>query len=393
VTAARPPIRVLVAEDDEPFRLALSAFVGGERSLELVGAAATGADAVELARRERPDVALVDVRMHGGGPEIVRGIRRVSVETKILALSGADDRATVLEMLEAGVVGYLVKGVSVLGILESIERAAEGQGSLSVEITGDVIDELVGQLGRRRQEEELAQARELRVRRAIEEDGVLSVVFQPICDLAGGEIVGVEALSRFSGTTHRGPQEWFAEASSAGLRGDLELTAVQRSLAALDLLPEGQYLTVNVSPATLAGDGFRSLLESADPARVVVEVTEHAPIEEYEALDEPLARLKRLGVRLAIDDAGAGFASLRHILRLAPDFIKLDQSLIDGVADDRSQRALTAGLVSFAREIESAIIAEGIENHRQLDALSSLGVEFGQGYLLARPGPLPEPAV
>ena len=165
--------------------------------------------------------------------------------------------------------------------------------------------------------------------------------------------------------------------------------AVRKALAVLDALSEELYLTVNVSPATLAGSGFRALVETADPTRLVVEVTEHAPIREYESLDEPLARLKELGVRLAIDDAGAGFSSLRHILRLAPDFIKLDQTLIDGIEHDRSQRALTAGLVRFADEIGSAIVAEGVEEARQLEALSALGVDFGQGYLFAPPGPLP----
>jgi EAL domain-containing protein (putative c-di-GMP-specific phosphodiesterase class I)/DNA-binding NarL/FixJ family response regulator len=382
------PIRVLIAEDDEPVRKALAALVGGEPSMTLVGTAPTGDDAIELARREQPHVALVDVRMPGGGPRAVRGILRVSAHTKILALSGADDRETVLGMLEAGVVGYLVKGVSIAGIIESIERAAEGQGSLSVEVTGDVIQELVSQLGRRRVAEEEEQARTQRVRRAIDEDDALSIVFQPICILRGGEIVGVEALARFDGRSERGPEDWFAEAGLAGLRGDLELAAVRKSLAALDTLADGQYLSVNVSPPTLAGSRFRSLLEEADPKRIIIEVTEHAPIHEYESLEEPLAQLKRLGVRLAIDDAGAGFASLRHILRLSPDVIKLDHSLIDGIEDDRSQQALTAGLVSFAEELGSTLIAEGIEQRRQLEVVASLGVELGQGFLFARPGPL-----
>jgi EAL domain-containing protein (putative c-di-GMP-specific phosphodiesterase class I) len=96
-------------------------------------------------------------------------------------------------------------------------------------------------------------------------------------------------------------------------------------------------------------------------------------------------------VRLAVDDAGAGFASLRHILRLAPDFIKLDRTLIDGIEKDRSRQALAAGLISFAERIDATIIAEGIEQIAEVDMLTSLGVGYGQGFFLARPGPLPLP--
>ncbi len=176
------PIRVLVAEDDPDVREALVTLIACEQTLELAAAVDNATQAVEAATREQPDVALVDVRMPGGGPTAVRGIKRRSPETRVLAFSAAEDRATVLEMLEAGVVGYLVKGSSVQSILDSICQAAAGQGSLSVEVTGDVIEELVGQLNVRRRTDERRRARENRVRRALEND-VLQMVFQPICDL------------------------------------------------------------------------------------------------------------------------------------------------------------------------------------------------------------------
>src|SRR5262249_15808220 len=126
-----------------------------------------------------------------------------------------------------------------------------------------------------------------------------------------------------------------------------------------------------------------------DASRIVVEVTEHMPVEDYNALNRALERVRALGVRLAIDDAGAGFASLRHILQLAPDFVKLDRTLIDDIERDRSHQALAAGLISFAKKIEATIVAEGIERKAQLRALRDLGVSCGQGFLLARPAPLP----
>ena len=130
-----------------------------------------------------------------------------------------------------------------------------------------------------------------------------------------------------------------------------------------------------------------------DADRIVIEITEHAPVADYDELNAALGRLRRIGARLAIDDAGAGFASLRHILSLDPDIIKLDRSLIEGIATDRAQEALAAGLISFAEKSGATIVAEGIEIGEELDALRGLGVAYGQGFLLARPGPLPLPRV
>jgi EAL domain-containing protein (putative c-di-GMP-specific phosphodiesterase class I) len=333
-------------------------------------------------------VALVDVRMPGGGASAARGIRRRSPATKVLALSAFDDRPTVLQMVEAGVVGYLVKGSPVAHIVDSIERAAAGQGSLSVEVTGDVLSELAGELSERRRAHDRRHRRELRIRRALQNEGVLRIVYQPICALTG-ETVGAEALARFDCSPKRGPDRWFAEASEVGLRRELELAAVRAALAGLPHLPEDVYLAVNVSPETLAAASFRKLIAQAEGSRIVVEVTEHAPIDDYDRLRDALARLRTAGVRLAIDDAGAGFASLQHILQLSPDFIKLDRSLITGIERDRSQQALATGLISFARVIGATIIAEGVERKTEMEALAALGVDCAQGFFLARPGPLP----
>lgn len=383
-------VRVLVAEDDPAVRAALVGLIQTEPRLELVGEVSSAIDAVELAAEQQPDVAVIDVRMPGGGGSAAaRGIKRRSPETRMLAFSAVDDRETVLEMLEAGVVGYLVKGSSIESIVDSIEQAAEGQSSLSVEVTGDVIEELVGQLSVRRRAEDRRRAREGRVRRAIDSDGALGMVFQPICDLASREPVGAEALARFRMPPERGPERWFAEAGEVGLRDELELAALRKALSSLAELPKGVFLSVNISPDTLRSAPVRRMLGAVDADRVVVEVTEHTPVENYDALNDALERLRGLGVRLAIDDAGAGFASLRHILRLAPEFVKLDRTLIDGIEHDRSHQALAAGLITFANKIDATIVAEGIERAEQLQALRELGVTWGQGFLLARPAPLP----
>jgi EAL domain-containing protein (putative c-di-GMP-specific phosphodiesterase class I)/DNA-binding NarL/FixJ family response regulator len=366
-----PHIRVLVAEDDPAVRAALVGLIQAEPSFELVGETASAADAIDLAEQEQPDVAVIDVRMPGGGPTAVRGIKRKSPGTRMLAFSAADDRATVLEMLEAGVVGYLVKGSSIESIIESVEQAARGQSSLSVEVTGDVIEELVGQLSVRRRADDRRRQRESRVRRAMESEGALGIVFQPICDLNTGKAVGAEALARFHVPPERAPDRWFAEASEVGLRRELELVALRHALSHLSELPKGLFLSINISPATVRTPSFRKAMDDVAANRIVLEVTEHTRVEDYDALNDALQRARTLGARLAID------------------FVKLDRTLIDDIEHDRSHQALAAGLISFATKIDATIVAEGIERDGQLRALRELGVSCGQGFLLARPAPLP----
>jgi EAL domain-containing protein (putative c-di-GMP-specific phosphodiesterase class I)/DNA-binding NarL/FixJ family response regulator len=383
-------LRVLVAEDDAQVRSALSELIDSEPDLDLVGAVADARAAIELATESRPDVVLLDVNMPGGGGEVAaRGIRKGSPGSKMIVLTGSGDRATVLRMLQAGVVGYLVKGASVVEIIEAIRRAPEGQASLSHEITTDVIQELAAELNTRYRVSERRRQQERRIRRALADDGNLTMVFQPIVELRDRRIVGAEALARFAGPPRRGPSAWFEEARVVGLAEELELCAVRRAVTALDELPANLFLTVNVSPATLSKERFLRFVAEIDSARLVAEVTEHAPIRDYDRLADAVGRLREHGVRLAIDDAGAGFASLRHILRLNPDVIKLDLTLIRDIHRDQSKRALAAGLISFAHESQTTIIAEGIERAAEAKTLVDLGVEEAQGYYFGRPGPLP----
>jgi signal transduction histidine kinase len=142
-------IRVLVAEDEEAVREALADLLSADPAVSVVALAQDAAQAIELASKETPDVALIDVKMpEGGGPHAARGIHDVSPATRVIALSAYEDRRTVLEMLRAGAVGYVVKGTGADEILRAMRRSVRGQGSLSVEVTADVIDELVGLLER-----------------------------------------------------------------------------------------------------------------------------------------------------------------------------------------------------------------------------------------------------
>jgi EAL domain-containing protein (putative c-di-GMP-specific phosphodiesterase class I)/CheY-like chemotaxis protein len=383
----RVRVRVLVADDDPDMRLLLTDVISDAETLELVGLAERADEAISLAVRERPDVALVDVRMPGGGRVATVGIRSGSPQTRVIAFSADDDRRTVVELLEAGALGYLVKDASAQMIVESIERAADGQSSLGRAVTRGVIDELVEQRAEKRQTQKRLQEIMVRVERAMREPGALSIHLQPICSLSDGVVVGVEALSRFVLDPDMPPDRWFAAAHEAGCGVQLELLAAARALALLPTLPGSLYLAVNASPTTLASDGLNQLLRRSDANRVVVELTENASIDDYGAFGSSLDRIRAHGVRIAIDDAGAGFASLRHILRLAPDLIKLDRTLIAGIETDRPTQALAAGLISFANQCETSLVAEGIETEGQLTALTALGVSHGQGYFLSRPQP------
>lgn len=217
----------------------------------------------------------------------------------------------------------------------------------------------------------------------------LHIAYQPIVDLSTEAVVGVEALARFAMPPQMGPDQWFADAYRVDRGAELELLAIELAVDNMARLPPGAYLALNVSPHTILGGGLRERLRELPLERLVLEVTEHVPIEEYACLSAALAPLRRSGLRLAIDDAGSGYASFRHILQLQPDLIKLDASLIRDIHLDQGRRALASALTAFATETGSKVVAEGIESRDELAVLRELGVHAGQGYLLGRPAPLP----
>ena len=211
-------------------------------------------------------------------------------------------------------------------------------------------------------------------------------VFQPIVDLRRDEVVGYEALTRF--TDGSDPEILFAEAAAAGLGAELETATLEAALAASEALPESAWLNLNASPEfIIAGEPLRTLLAGNRRRLVLVEVTEHTAIADYPAFR---AAMDALGpkVEFAVDDAGVGFASLRHILELRPAFVKLDRWLIAGLESDEARQAMIVGLSHFARATGCRLIAEGIETDRELAVLRALTIDLGQGYLLGRPLPI-----
>jgi EAL domain-containing protein (putative c-di-GMP-specific phosphodiesterase class I)/AmiR/NasT family two-component response regulator len=384
--------RVLVVDDNEANVMLL------ERMLAAAGVTQvhTTTDpraAIDVYKALAPDLVLLDLHMPGmDGLAVMTELDRIrsSDEFVPVIVLTADSTPAVREsVLTAGAHDFVTKPFDRTEVVLRARnllltralhtRLRAHNAALQIEIERRNAAEA-------RARHEYAVKRE-RIRRVLDSDA-LRMVFQPITDLTTREFVGCEALARFDLDGRRPVHEWFAEADEVGLCNELELAAVHKALKELETLPQGWFMTINLSPATAVTPALERLLDYYPGDRVIVEITEHARIDDYERLLAALARLRERGMRLAVDDAGAGFASLSHILTLRPDIIKLDITLTRDIDSDPVKRALAGSLVAFGREIGSTIIAEGIETEREDATLTTLGVPLGQGYFLARPDTL-----
>lgn len=229
----------------------------------------------------------------------------------------------------------------------------------------------------------------MRSLREIIRSQAIQPMFQPVVHLEDGIVHAYEALARFDKSHFPGPAEAFAAAMAGGVGVELELVALERAFEHLGELPAGAWMSANLSvEALLTPNVATTLLAHADRG-IAVELTEHTRVNDYPSLVKVTEELRAAGILIAVDDAGAGFASLSHILQLRPDIIKLDITLTRGIDVDPVRMALARSLVGFAQDIGATLIAEGIETRDEHEKLRSLGVQLGQGYFMARPGPLP----
>jgi EAL domain-containing protein (putative c-di-GMP-specific phosphodiesterase class I) len=241
------------------------------------------------------------------------------------------------------------------------------------------------------EQEQLREQRRELIRVTVANQSV-ETLLQPIVDLRSGGAVGVEALARFAQEPIRPPDIWFAEAASLGLGVELEMAALHVALQQLRRLPNGIYLSLNASVETIMSEEFQTSMEGVSAERIVLELTEHHEVHDYSLFHQAVRNLRSKGVRLAVDDAGSGYSSFRHILNLHPDIIKLDIGLIRGIDGDPARRALGSALLTFGLDAYNAsIVAEGIETEGEFRTLQDLGFPFGQGYYLGRPGRLQAP--
>jgi EAL domain-containing protein (putative c-di-GMP-specific phosphodiesterase class I) len=217
------------------------------------------------------------------------------------------------------------------------------------------------------------------------DDRSLRVAFQPVCNLHSREVIGYEALSRFPRPAHATPRQWFDQAAQLGVLRELELLAAATAIEQLAQLPARAFLALNVSPATAASKEFGELAAKVPPDLLVLDIAENASVDNYHLFVEVIDRLRSLGVRIALDDAGAADVSLQHLLGVRPDIVKIDTTVIHGIADDELRQAVACAYASMAKRAGAISLAEGIETEEELAMLLSLDVETGQGYLLGRP--------
>ncbi|MDG4663716.1 EAL domain-containing protein [Mycobacterium sp. 236(2023)] len=223
------------------------------------------------------------------------------------------------------------------------------------------------------------------IRRVVAEQD-FEVNFQSVHDIATGKVVGVEALARFSCEPYR-PDAFFQQAAALGLGIELEHSIVARVAAKMVHLPAEAFVAINVSPAAALVAPWDRLLEGVDRSRIVLEITEHSAVPDYEALDDVMEQCRSHGMRVAVDDVGAGFASFSHVLELGPEFVKIDQSITRNIDNDDARRRLAQAIAEFAGQIGATVIAEGVETQGELDAVSAAGITLAQGYFLSRPKP------
>jgi EAL domain-containing protein (putative c-di-GMP-specific phosphodiesterase class I)/DNA-binding NarL/FixJ family response regulator/GGDEF domain-containing protein len=382
--------RVLIVEPDIEIRRTLTRAVRSDPSLELVGVAQDAAAAVTIASERRADAALVNSRLPGGDSiETTIRLYALPTRTRCIAVSDGEDAPELAAMFAAGAIGYLPQGAMATRVTDALRQAIDGQLRIPRDLARPLFGRLLEGLDQEGAGERAVRRERLAVIRRIIDERQFDMVFQPIVSLADNALIGVEALARFTTEERRSPDLWLDEAHTLGLRPELEAALAAAAVEHCPRLEPDTFMTVNLSPeAALSG-----LLTEALPrdalGQVVVELTDHRQVADYVMLGEALADLRAAGLRVAVDDSGHGLSSLQEVIRLAPDFIKLNRTLTRDVDRDSTRRALVFALSTVAADTGAQVIAEGIETAAELAALRDLRIPYGQGYLIARPQPLP----
>ncbi|HET9188570.1 MAG TPA: EAL domain-containing response regulator [Acidothermaceae bacterium] len=383
--------KVLVVDDNVANVQLLSTLLS-RSGLRTVRSALDAQAALDAVRESEPDVILLDLHMPKTDGYAV--LERLAIMTDVeylpvLVLTADTTKDAAHRALSLGARDFLTKPFDATEVVLRVRNLLETRFLYKALRQHNVA--LADELARRLAEEEgRKQARAERYGRIekVLHDGSLSIVFQPIVDLATRSTVGLEALSRFASEPLRSPDLWFEEALEVGLGPELEMKAVREAVSQLHRIPEPSFLAVNVSPELVLSHKLEELADESICKRLVLELTENIEVEDYGPIHDRMAPLRERGARVAVDDTGSGFSSLRHILLLQPEIIKLDRSLTHGLDRDPARRALASSLVSFAQDINASLIAEGVETAEELQTLERLGTHWVQGFHIAMPEPL-----
>lgn len=369
---------VLIVDDDDGSVALLKALLEEEGMLR-IHVETDSRQVPRLLVEHKPDLVLLDLHMpHVDGHEVLDQIQRFAGGSYLPVLVLTVDTTTEARdrALRQGAQDFLTKP------LDTTEAALRIGNLLQTRHLYSSLRRVSAESFRR------PRSAEGETRGRIEAallDRSITPVYQPILDLSTMTAVGYEGLSRFPDAAHGGPDRWFADAFSVGLGVDLELLAAATLLPMLDTLAPAQFLAVNMAPATALTMGDTQLCDPSLCPQVVIELTEHVPVEDYAAVHRAFAEMRSHGARLAADDMGAGYAGFRHLLDLAPDIIKLDISLIHGIDRSSRQQSLARAITVFAADVGATVVAEGVETAEELHMLHALGVPWGQGYYLGRP--------
>jgi diguanylate cyclase (GGDEF)-like protein len=364
---------------------------------------------IELKRAQRDGLAvgLVVLEIEGAGEETLklaaRRLRRVMRATDLIArlddnqfaliLTGADTRLALVVCERArSAVAAGSSGEQQIACSAGVACYPDdaGDGSTLVQLANGALDwakRSGSETSRRYDPKEISlptdQEERAEIEALLDRDEPICPVFQPLVSLSTGRVLGYEALSRFPDPPGRAPDSWFSQATRVGLGPRLEAAALRAALAR-EGRPAGTFLSLNVSPSALSSREVQEALPE-NMSGLVVEITEQELADDVDALATELAALRARGARIALDDAGAGYSGLQQVMRVQPDVIKLDRSLVQGVDQDAAKEALIDSFVRFARRTGASVLAEGIETMEELRLLADLDVSYGQGFALARP--------
>jgi EAL domain-containing protein (putative c-di-GMP-specific phosphodiesterase class I)/FixJ family two-component response regulator len=377
--------------DDNPSNVALLSALLDEQGLFRIYTETDPRQVPRQLAQNDPDLVLLDLHMPNvDGHEVLTQIKLYAAGSFLPVLVLTADTTTTARdrALREGAQDFLTKPI------DGVETALRIANLLRTRQLFTTLRQsrLLDQLGAAGDEAAETEVRE-RILSVLRTRGV-TPVYQPVVDVHTLTPVGYEGLSRFPGSEHGGPERWFGDAFGVGLGVELEWLAASKVLSHLETLAGGAdpepFLAVNMSPASILHLLTHELCDPGLYPRIVVELTEHVPIEDYAAVHTSLAGMREGGSQLAADDLGSGYAGFRHLIRLQPDIIKLDISLVRGIHRSSGQRALASALVAFAADVGARVIAEGVEEAGELETLRDIGVPWAQGYFLGRPAPLPD---
>jgi EAL domain-containing protein (putative c-di-GMP-specific phosphodiesterase class I)/CheY-like chemotaxis protein len=386
----------IIIIDDEPANLSVLMELLRRKGLRNVHAISDSNEALAYITDNDPELVLLDLHMPGvDGYELLTALRERAGGSylPVLVLTADTTHQAINRALDLGARDFVTKPFDLDEVTLRVRNLLETK-ELHTTLRHHNISlrRQIGDFERAAESEHEARQAVLERVSAVLESRDIRMVFQPIVQMPGDRIVGCEALARFTQAPQQGPDRWFADAERVGLGTQLEILAIATALSRLGDLPVDMFMAVNVSPPTALARELHDLLDHVDGERVVLELTEHVPVEDYEAVGAGLAELRRRGIRLASDDTGAGYAGFRHLLGLSPDIIKLDISLSRDIDQDPVRRALAGALVAFANDVRAQVIAEGVENDREQKTLEALNVPWLQGFHLGRPGDLDQVA-